>query len=62
MSELIRKQDAVDAAIKADMENHNGIFSEKRARVLEEHIAILPPIQPKQCRDCALYADRDEWK
>jgi len=48
MSELIRKQDAVDAAIKADMENHNGILSKKRARVLEEHIAILPSAQPER--------------
>ena len=58
MDELIRKQDAIDAAIKADMENHNGILSEKRARVLEEHIAILPPVQPKiiHCKDC------EHWK
>ena len=45
MDELIRKQEAIKAAIKADMENHNGILSEKRARVFEEHIAILPSAQ-----------------
>ncbi len=47
MDELIRKQEAIKAAIKADMENHNGILSEKRARVFEEHISILPPVQPE---------------
>ena len=45
MSDLISRQAAIDAAIKADMENHNGILSEKRARVFEEHIAILPSAQ-----------------
>ena len=58
---LIRKEDALDAAIKADMENHNGILSEKRARAFEEHIAILPPVQPTQtnCEYC--HTDRDGY-
>ena len=47
MSDCISRQAAIDAAIKADMENHNGILSEKRARVFEEHIAILPSAQPE---------------
>ena len=57
MDELIRKQDALDAAIKADMENHNGILSEKRARVFEEHISILPPVQMDDAisRQAAIY-------
>ena len=45
--DLISRQSAIDAAIKADMENHNGILSEKRARVLEEHISYLPSAEPK---------------
>lgn len=47
MDDSISRQDAIKAAIKADIENHNGILSEKRARVFEEHISILPPVQPK---------------
>lgn len=50
MNELISRQAAIDAAIKADMENNDGILSEKRARVLEEHISYLPSAQPKRKR------------
>lgn len=48
MDELISRQAAIDAAIKADMENNGGILSEKRARVFDAHISRVPPVQPKR--------------
>lgn len=45
--DTIYRQAAIDAAIKADMENNNGILSEKRARVFAEYISSLPSAQPE---------------
>lgn len=56
----ISRQDAIDAAIGADMENHSGILSEKRARVIESHINTVQPadVQPVTfCKYCQLRAD-----
>lgn len=62
VGELISRQAALEAAIKADMENHNGILSEKRARVFEEHISILPTVQPEITHEQAIdYLHKTGW-
>ena len=58
--DIIYRQDAIDAAIKADMKNNNGILSEKRAKVFDEYISNLPSTQPKQCSDCI--ANGGDWE
>ncbi len=54
MEKLISMEAAIDAAITADTENHNGILSEKRARVIDEHIRKLPLVHDEiiRCKDC----------
>lgn len=47
VGDTISRQAAIDAAIKADMKNNNGILSEKRARVFDEYISNLPSVQPE---------------
>ena len=45
------------------MENHSGILSEKRARVIESHINTVPPAQSESCEYYALCRHgRDENK
>lgn len=53
-SDLISRQAAIDAAIKADMENNSNVLSEKRARVIDRHISAVPSAQPEivRCKDC----------
>lgn len=48
MDDLIRRQAAIDAAIKADMENNSNVLSEKRARVIDRHISAVPSAQPEK--------------
>ena len=45
--DTIRRQAAIDAAIKADMENNSNVLSEKRARVIDRHISAVPSAQPE---------------
>lgn len=51
MNDLISREAAINAAISADMENHSGILSEKRARVIESHINTVPHAQPEPLSD-----------
>ena len=45
--DTISRQAAIDAAIKADMENNSNVLSEKRARVIDRHISAVPSAQPE---------------
>ena len=47
MDDSISRQEAIDAAIKADMENNSNVLSEKRARVIDRHISAVPSAQPE---------------
>lgn len=60
MSDLIERQAAIDAAIKADMENNSNVLSEKRARVIDRHISAVPSAQPLviHCTDCEGWHER----
>ena len=58
--DTVYRQAAINAAIKADMKNNNGILSEKRARVFDECISSLPSAQPEQCSDCI--ANGGDWE
>lgn len=49
--DTISRQDAIDVAIKADIENNDGVLSEKRARNIDKHISALPPAQPERLTD-----------
>lgn len=60
MSDLISRQVAIDAAIKADMENNSNVLSEKRARVIDKHISAVPPAQPAPCEFC-MHNDIDDY-
>ena len=66
MSDLISREAAIKAAINADMENNDGILSEKNARVIEEHFSIVPTIDAVpvvRCKDCVFHKDDnvDHW-
>ena len=52
--DLIERQAAIDAAIKADMENNSNVLSEKRARVIDRHISAVQSAQPEivRCGQC----------
>lgn len=55
MNDIISREAAIMAAINADMENNAGILIEKNARVIEEHLSILPAIDVVpvvRCKDC----------
>ena len=45
--DTISRQAAIDAAIKADMENNSNVLSEKRARVIDRHISAVPSAEPE---------------
>ena len=48
MIDLISREASINAAINADMENNDGILSEKNARVIEEHFSIVPTIEERK--------------
>ena len=48
--DLINRQDAIDEAISADMENNGGVLVERRAKVIDEHLSIIPAAEPKKGR------------
>jgi DNA-directed RNA polymerase subunit RPC12/RpoP len=50
MTDLIYRQKAINAAISADMENHNRVLSEKRARVIESHLRVIAAVDAEPVR------------
>ena len=52
--DTISRKAAIDVAIKADIENHGGVLSEKRARIINKRIFAMPSAQPEliRCKDC----------
>lgn len=50
MTDLISRQEAIEAAISADMENNNRVLSEKNARVIESHLRIIAAVDAEPVR------------
>lgn len=46
--DTISRKAAIDVAIKADIENNDGVLSEKRARIIDKRISAMPPAQPER--------------